>query len=266
MPNEDLKITRFFREHLTAEMIRTELDLDLDGSKTVDEGIEYLSGARYDLVILRVRDNHKYVALSDLQEFARKKPGNGSVALSAKAKEFPSTRIVSSDMPIRSAADALSKGSFPLLVAGQEGPAFILTKSDFASPAGIAAALLLAALVDSLLDRELQRIDAEAVLAALETEVVDRLRMQFKTKQQWEEELGIISLMNLRSRFIAFNACFEPVCSQNDAEWLTKQRNELSHGRLDNVTGEDLLKFIIQMDDIFVKLSGETTEGGSAGV
>ncbi len=254
MADQDVRIARFFREHLTAAMIMTDLDFDLDGSNTVDEGVEYLSNARYDLAILRIDDSHKYVELKALKQCAEHGSG-GSQLLRSRAKAFPSTRIVSSDLPVRSVAAKLSETPFPLLVAGREGPEFILTRSDFSSPAGVAAALLLAALVDSMLDTKLQRLDPETVLVALNDETTAAIRECFENKKLWEEDLNILSLLTFDARLISFNSTHEPICELAETEWLVARRNDLAHGRHETLKGEDLLRFVIEMDAIFSKLS-----------
>ena len=258
MADQDIRVARFFREHLTAAMIMTDLDFDLDGMNTVDEGIEYLSAARYDIAILRVDDSHKYVELRALKQCAEHGDG-GSQVLRTRAKPFPSTRIVSSDLPIRSVASKLSENDFPLLVAGREGPEFILTRSDFSSPAGVAAALLLAALVDSLLDTKLQRFDPESVLVTLDKETTVAIQACFEEKKLWEEDLNILSLLHFDARLISFNSLHDPVCKTAETAWLVARRNDLAHGRHEKLKGEDLLRFVIEMDSIFIKLSDQST-------
>jgi hypothetical protein len=265
MADQDIRIAKFFREHLTAEMIMTELDLDLDAEQSINEGIEYLSNARYDVAILRIGDTHKYVELNALRQAAANNDEGGSKPLKSRASEFPSTRIVSSDLPIRSVAEKLSETtsgpSFPLLVAGREGPEFILTKSDFQSPAGVAAALLLTALVDALLDKELQARGEDAVIATLNPATVAGLIEVFERKKRSSEDLNLLSLLNFTSRLQAFNSTHDPVCQPEDIRWLVGSRNHLAHGRFDDVSGPDLLKFVIFMDTIFNRLSGESTSG-----
>ena len=150
--SEDVR--KLVHEHLNASMIMVRLDDPLDPDTPIAEALAYLDRNEFDLAILAT-DDVRIVYRDRLQQV----PPAGRGDPVRRRWDSPRTdRLIEHTLELGEIARRLHDDSVPLLVVGRGGPEHIVTRADFARPAGLAGVLAVIALLDARLDELLQAV------------------------------------------------------------------------------------------------------------
>lgn len=231
--NERLaEVRSLVHEHLNASMIMVPLDTPLDPEIPIGQALAYLDENEFDLALLRT-DEVRIVyrkRLADVPETFRSEP------VKRKWSSPRSDRLVEHSLELGEVARRLRDDDVPLLVVGRGGPEFIITRSDFTRPAGLAGVLAVIAALDAQLDELLRPFDDEA-WALLSEERRLKISEYVNRAHRRDEEVHRLSYLTLGERFGLVrdlglgDRIGVDLGSAEEHDCVTAVRNDIAHGR-----------------------------------
>jgi hypothetical protein len=226
------EVKKLVHEHLNAAMLMVRLDDPLDPDLSIGEALAYFDQNEFDLALLHAREV-RVVYRERLEQVPVEKR---IAAVKTKASSPRGDRLIEHSLELGEVARRLREDNVPLLVVGRDGPAFIVTRSDFTRPAGLAGVLAVIAALDAQLDELLRPFDSEA-WTLLDEEARIKLEAYLDWARKRSEEVHRLSYLTLRQRFrlvrdlelgrrLAIDLGNEP-----EHDRITSVRNDIAHGR-----------------------------------
>ena len=190
------EVRRLVHEHLNAAMIMVRLDDPLDPDMPIADALSYLDENEFDLALLRTPEVRVIYRerLRGMPAHAQSKP------IKANAYSPRADRLIEHSLELGEVARRLQEDDVPLLVIGRDGPEFIITRSDFTRPAGLAGVLAVIAALDAQLDELLRPFDSEA-WPQLDEEKRAKVEQLLTRARQRSEEVHRLSYLTLGDRF-----------------------------------------------------------------
>ena len=228
--SEDVR--KLVHEHLNASMIMVRLDDPLDPDTPIAEALAYLDRNEFDLAILAT-DDVRIVYRDRLQQVP---PAGRSDPVRRKWASPRSDRLIEHTLELGEIARRLHDDPIPLLVVGRGGPEHIVTRADFARPAGLAGVLAVIALLDARLDELLQPY-ADESWRRIKPDRQREIETFLQRARERSEEVSWLAYLTLRERF---DSCEDSISesklgldlgAEQDHVLVTSVRNDIAHGR-----------------------------------
>ena len=231
-PDRSEDVRKLIHEHLNASMIMVRLDDPLDPETSIVDALAYLDRNEFDLAILATDD----VRIVYRDRLRHVPPTRRNEPVKSKWASPRTDRLIEHTLELGEIARRLHDDEIPLLVVGRGGPEHIVTRADFARPAGLAGVLAVIALLDAQLD-ELLQPHANESWKRIERSRQREIETFLKRARKQSEEVSWLSYLTLRERFDLVraldlaSALGRDLGTEQEHVLVIAVRNDIAHGR-----------------------------------
>ncbi len=274
MTQQRKTLREFAKDLITAGMMMQPLDLNYGMDSPAGEVLSHMEDQDFDYFVIAVEEDGphgvnqyrtlRYVLQPEIKERIKldaEKAGQPLYeALTNKQlhRNFPSDRILSEQTALGEVATLIHEGGataaarLPVLIRTStlDPDWHIISVADFSAPAGLAATMCMIQVVDARLAKKISgSINEDQAKLAIDPERWEEAAATDEIKKKRNESTGILNCLSFNDRLEIYKKDLTDV-DDDELNNLNATRNDIMHGRNDEVSGDKALDAFMTADRI----------------